>query len=269
MTTGYLFDNAAEREASQRMTALSTLHDAATFLCLSERGITAGWRCLEVGGGNGSVARWMAERVALSGHVLVTVIDPRFIAKGMEGAPANLELRRHDIVVDPLPGNAFDLTRLVLLWLPARLKVLARPIDALRPGGWLVTEDYDALLVPPTMVTAKLAAAESFARMTTALRTWMTDRQADLVWARQLYRNFRDGGLLEVGMNGAIDVRQGGSAGAAVQKANFSQVRMAAVEAGLITEDEVAEVMRNLDDPTFDYVAPTVMTAWGRRPVSP
>ena len=271
MTTSYLFDNAAEKEAGQRMAALSALHDPTTFRALERCGIAAGWRCLEVGGGNGSVARWMAERAGPSGHVLVTDIDPRFMTNGPDATPANMEVLRHDVVADGLPIDTFDLVhaRLVLLWLPSRLEVLGRLIKSLKPGGWLVLEEYDTLLVASTMVTADRAAAASFERMATALRSLQVASGADPVkWARQLYRTLRDHGLSEVGMNGLVDVRRGGSIGASLQKANFSQVRKAAIDAGLITGEIYAEVMQNLDDPTFDYVAPTMMTAWGRKPAS-
>jgi ubiquinone/menaquinone biosynthesis C-methylase UbiE len=58
MADKYLFDNAAEKEAFARMMALSALHDAATRRYIEERDIAPGWKCLEIGAGEGSVARW-------------------------------------------------------------------------------------------------------------------------------------------------------------------------------------------------------------------
>jgi len=48
-----------------------------------------------------------------------------------------MEIRRHNIVSDPLPDAAFDLihARLVLIHIPEREKVLARLVAALKPGG--------------------------------------------------------------------------------------------------------------------------------------
>ena len=79
MTTKYLFDNAAEREARARMTALAAQHNDATFRYMEKCGIALGWNCLEIGAGDGSVARWMAARVGPTGFVLATDIDPRFV----------------------------------------------------------------------------------------------------------------------------------------------------------------------------------------------
>src|SRR5262249_576342 len=70
MTTKYLFDNAAEREARARMAALAAQHNDATFRYMEKCGIALGWSCLEIGAGEGSVARWMAARVGPSGFVL-------------------------------------------------------------------------------------------------------------------------------------------------------------------------------------------------------
>jgi ubiquinone/menaquinone biosynthesis C-methylase UbiE len=125
MTTKYLFDNAAEPEARARMTALAAQHNDATFRYMEKCGIALGWNCLEIGAGDGSVARWMAARVGPPGRVLATDIDPRFVQDGSAN-PANMDVRVHDIVTDSLPEGVYDLihTRLVLVWLPARLTVL-------------------------------------------------------------------------------------------------------------------------------------------------
>jgi SAM-dependent methyltransferase len=55
-------------------------------------------------------------------------------------------VRRHDIATDPLPEATFDLvhSHLVLVHLPEREKALARMIAALKPGGWLVDEEFDS-----------------------------------------------------------------------------------------------------------------------------
>src|SRR6516164_7846787 len=103
MTTKYLFDNAAEREASARMAALAAQHNDATFRYMEKCGIALGWNCLEIGAGDGSVARWMAARVGPAGFVLATDIDPRFVLQEGSANPANMEVRVHDIVTGSFP----------------------------------------------------------------------------------------------------------------------------------------------------------------------
>ena len=90
--------------AATRFAALSTVFDGATRRYLLDRRLALGWHCLEVGGGGGSIARWLSERVGPAGRVLVTDIDTRFLEP--VNLP-NLEVLRHDITRDPLPDGAF------------------------------------------------------------------------------------------------------------------------------------------------------------------
>src|SRR5579864_2826416 len=101
----YVLDNAAP-ETARRFTGLSTVFDPGTFRILAERGVTPGWLCLEVGAGPGTVAAWLGERVGPTGYVLATDIDPRFAE---ELRRPNIEVRKRNITVDPLPEVAFDL----------------------------------------------------------------------------------------------------------------------------------------------------------------
>ena len=138
----YPFDNAAP-QAGDRFAILATLYDGVTCRHLDRFGIGAGQRCLEVGAGGGSVARFMSERVG-PGHVVATDINIDWMSGSQ---PGNVELRRHDIGVDPLPERAFDIVhaRAVLTFVPQRRSALMRMIAALKPGGWLLVEE----LVPP------------------------------------------------------------------------------------------------------------------------
>ena len=96
--TTYLLDNASEK-AVTRMDVLARIYDPTSRRVLESTGIAAGWRCLEVGGGGGSVARWMAERVGPTGSVLCTDLDTRIIERGRAHAGPNLEVIRHDIEI--------------------------------------------------------------------------------------------------------------------------------------------------------------------------
>jgi SAM-dependent methyltransferase len=271
MTTKYLFDNAAEREARARMAALAAQHNDATFRYLEKCGIALGWNCLEIGAGDGSVARWMAARVGPPGRVLATDIDPRFVMQDGSANPANMDVRVHDIVTDSLPVGVYDLihARLVLVWLPARLTVLDKLVKALRPGGWLLIEDYDTQLVPPELAAPDPTAAAKFAKMKDALLELMSRRGLAHTYARELHHRLRERGLMQVESHGAIAAFAGGSPGADLQQANFRQVHNAAIEAGLVTKAEFEEAMLLLSDPQFTDFTPTMFSAMGRKPETP
>lgn len=62
---------------SGRLRLLEVCRDPGTIGRLDRLGVSCGWRCLEVGAGHGSIARWLAERVGPTGSVLAADIDPR------------------------------------------------------------------------------------------------------------------------------------------------------------------------------------------------
>src|SRR6266536_2526389 len=118
----YIYDPTTEAER-QRLGALESVLDPGTIRVFEQIGVSKGWRCLEVGGGGGSVTRWLCERVGLDGHVLATDLNPRFLE---EIEARNLEVRRHDVVAEALDRDAFDLvhSRDVLEHIPEREAVL-------------------------------------------------------------------------------------------------------------------------------------------------
>jgi SAM-dependent methyltransferase len=140
----YLLDNRA-LDARSRFEALSALFDWVTVRHVDGIGVSAGWRCWEVGAGGPGVPRLLAERVCAAGHVLATDLDVGWMGTDL---PGNVEVRRHDVATDEPPDRGFDLvhTRLVLVHVPQRDEALRRMVAALRPGGWLLIEDFDVNL---------------------------------------------------------------------------------------------------------------------------
>ncbi|HZU77468.1 MAG TPA: methyltransferase domain-containing protein [Dehalococcoidia bacterium] len=261
MTT-YAFDNAAP-QAQTRFAALEACYDAPTQAHLHARGLGPGWHCLEIGAGSGSIARWLAHQVGSHGHVVATDIDTRWT--GDAGLP-QLEIRQHDIVSDALPVDTFDLihARLVLGHLPTRDAVLARLAAALKPGGWLVLEDFDSCL--PHCLDPLSEEERAFIKIGEALVQALHQRGADTTWPRTLPHRLRTVGLRDVGASGHLVIYHGGSPAALLQQANLDQVGDALVAAGLITAGELDLARRLLDSPAFIVNHPLMITTWGRKP---
>ena len=256
--TTYVLDNASPH-APRRFDALSELFDRGTQQHLEDRGVGPGWNCLEVGGGGGTIAKWLATRVGAMGHVLATDIDPRFLDASSE---SNLEIRRHNIVTDPLPDAAFDLihARLVLIHIPEREKVLARLVAALKPGGWIVEEEFDS----KSLTT--LRPGEVFMKTQLAMFELLDKRGVERGWGRLVFHQMRALGLRDVHAEARLSMWQGGSAGASLTRANFEQLRDPLIGDGYVTEDELEQDIARLDDPTFVTPSPIMWTTWGRRP---
>jgi SAM-dependent methyltransferase len=280
-------------EQAARYAAISELYDPTTIAHLSRRGVAPGWRCLEVGAGGGSIARWMADRVGPTGYVLATDIDRPFVDVGsqmnpaglrisaggfdeavtgrIDGGPAasrlppNLEVRRHDITSDPLPAAAFDLihTRLVLIHLPSRDEVLRRLLGALRPGGWLLIEEFDSVSVSPD---PESFADESLLATHGAMTRVLRERGVDRAYGRRLVGRLRGLGLVDVGAEARMFMLQGGSPPARLLRATFCRLREAMIDAGYVTAQEFARDLARLADPDFLMPSPALWSAWGSRP---
>jgi len=258
---GYALDNSAV-PASDRMAALSALFDAGTIRHIEERGIAPGWRCLEVGGGGGSIAEWLSERVGPAGHVLVTDINTRFLDSIKR---PNLEVRRHNVVTDPLPDGAFDLihARLVLMHLPEREAVLERLVKALKPGGWLLDEEFDVLsLHTDPDINRHEAILKSFA----ALNQVLAERGVELRFGRFLYGRLRSLGLADVGSQARLSMGAGGSVIADLARSNYQQLRDHMIAGSRVTAEEIEHDLQRLDDPESLILTPTMWSVWARRP---
>ncbi|HVC73015.1 MAG TPA: methyltransferase domain-containing protein, partial [Mycobacteriales bacterium] len=101
----YILDNAATAEY-QRLDLMSKILDPWTRGYLRALGPGPGWRCLELGSGNGSVAEWLCAEVGPAGSVTAVDVNPVLV----ELVPAqNLTVRRMDIRTEELEENSYDL----------------------------------------------------------------------------------------------------------------------------------------------------------------
>ena len=262
----YVFSNASPDE-QRRLASIEEVFDPATFRHLETIGIDDGWSCLEVGGGGGSVARWMARRVEPNGSVIATDLDTRFLD---EIDAMNMHVRVHDIVTDPLDQD-FDLihARTVLGHLPERIAVIAKLVAALRRGGWLLLEDVDI------SGGAHLAAAQQFAIPASLQPTLRGAYQAmeaigaqagfDGEFGRELPRHLIEAGLVDVDAETCSRLITGGSTRSAFYELSYRHLADAYVETGLITRGDLDVLVRSCGDPNAMMMSAPVVSAWGRR----
>lgn len=254
----------ADVQAGARMDILARLYDGTTRRVLDSTGLTAGWRCLEVGGGGGSVARWLAGRVGSMGSVLCTDIDTRIIERGRAIAPPNLEVVKHDIARDPLPAESFDLAhaRLVLIHVLERESAIERMLQALKPGGWLVIEDFDSASI---RADAGINQFETPLPTNEAVRRYLT-RNQDGYYARRLHGRFRSLGLEQVAAEGRTVMFDGNNGGADLMRVNFEQIGGDLIAAGLISRRELDADLASLGEEDFAIPSPIMWSVIGRKP---
>jgi SAM-dependent methyltransferase len=261
----YLLDNAWEQQR-QRLADLEGWFDPGTIRHLTALGVTAGWRCLEVGGGGGSIARWLCQHVGPTGHVVATDLDTRFLAALND---PNLDVRQHDITRDPLPERTFDLihSRFVLEHLPDRDRATAlrRMVASLAPGGWLLIEETDsASWLPAPEVSAEVATL--FTRWTHAFIALCTSTGVDPYAGRRGLGELCALRLSEVDAEGRVYMVRGGTSQAHVWLLTAEQVRPRLVASGYLSDDEMTRILSLFADPSFTWMEGLVMATWGRKP---
>ncbi len=257
---GYLFDNANEAAAT-RFGGLQGLWDEHTVQQLLATGVNDGWSCWEVGAGGGSIARWLAERVGSTGSVLATDLDLRWIPAS---SLSSLTIARHDVAHDPIPFDTYDLVhaRLVLVHVPDRERVLADLAQSLRPGGWLVVEDFDAVLQDAWQ--PQTADDALFRRVHRATQELLVRRGADIHYARRLPQLMRAVGLEQISIEARFVLGAAARPGVDAIRANFVQTRAELTAAELVTAAEVDRALDLLDDAEFPVV-PLMVSARGQR----
>jgi SAM-dependent methyltransferase len=261
-TDSYLLDNRAP-DAGSRFAALSALFDGVTERHVDGIGVTAGWRCWEVGAGGPGVPRLLAERAGPTGHVLATDLDVGWMSTGL---PGNVEVRRHDVATDEPPEPGFDLVhaRLVLVHVPQRDEALRRMVAALRPGGWLLIEDFDVNLQPLACVDARQEAEHRANRVRAGFRELLAQRGVDLAYGRTLPRLLRAAGLTDVAADAFTPVAL--PAATTLEIANVRQVEAALISHARVSAGEVDAHLRAVAAGQLDIATPPLVSAWGRRP---
>lgn len=256
----YLFAHSWEQER-RRLELLEEIFDPITREQLKRIPLPPGAQCLDFGAGAGSVARWLCERVGPEGRVVATDLDTGFLEKLTE---ENLEVRRHDILADALEEKTFDLihSRLVLDFFPERQnEVVGRLVAALRPGGWLVLEDFD---------WSTLTGVSPGPRRDLVLRVHETLRLVFPTGTPELGRGlpltFRAAGLTEVGADGRVHVGLSGTPATAWWQLTVLALRPRLVELGLLSEAEMDEYLQAIDEEGLSFLLPVMVTTRGRRP---
>jgi SAM-dependent methyltransferase len=262
-TPGYAYDN-ADPEAVDRHVYLSAMMDPYTFARLSTVGDLTGRRCLEVGAGGGSVARWLADQVGPTGEVVATDLNTSHLDES-----DGYRVLRHNLVTEPAPEGEWDVihARMVLLHIPEREDILARLAGALAPGGALMVEDWatefntGVVLNAPTPEDAQL-----FQDYQDTMHKILMGRGNDRTWAGRVHSLMLKAGLSDV--NTGIESRswRGGEPGALLAIANVAQTRQQFIDAGF-DEDRIARLLALVKNPLFVVRGHFMYSHIGRKPV--
>jgi SAM-dependent methyltransferase len=257
----YLMSN-VHPETAARFDGLERILDPISIGHLTRVGVKPGARCLEIGTGGGSIARWLASRVGPQGHVVAVDLDTRWFE---HDGSVQLEVRQLDVVAGPIPEGPWDLIheRLVLQHVPARLDVLDELVARLAPGGWLVVEDFDTGEVRTTDRSGP--DHELIVRMATAFNRLLAERGGANNFAADAWRHLRQRGLVDTGASGHVVFDAGGNGYTQVTAANVRQVYDGFLGLG-VAAAEISRFLELLNAPDTIIGTPVLITAWGRHP---
>ena len=263
-TMSYVHAGAGFASELRRLRLLEARYDAGTVRRIKAVcGSLDGARCLEVGAGAGSTARWLAGQVGRHGRVVATDIDCRFL-RGL-GTP-NLEVRQHDIEVDNVEEASYDLVhcRAVLLHLSDPGRALGRMAAALRPGGVLLVEDAD--FVSLVAALPQHALAPGFDRTMNRVTAFLASQGCMDPWfGRRLPGLVDDLGLGRGAFETTVARRGGGSPEARLLEQSTARVYEPMISVGLLTGADVDTLRRATADPSFMFFDAVSVAAWGRR----
>ena len=258
-----LLDNALD-QAGERLAAGAEWLDPWTVSRLELLGVASGWSCLEVGAGNGSIADWLCQRVGPTGRVLATDIDPRFVDQLRR---ENLKVRAHDIRTDEFAAGAFDVVhaRLLLSHLPDPDAALAKLVTAVRPGGWLLVEDFDHLTCGRVDPAETPERTRVYQALWSADLRFMSQHGVKLDLGRQLFRMVRMHAFTNVTAEAFASVSPGGSAYGRFLYLGWLPFREAYGSMG-VTRADMNQFLQLLLDPEFVMLSHLLISVSAQRP---
>ncbi|MEU3860051.1 class I SAM-dependent methyltransferase [Streptomyces sp. NPDC028722] len=241
-----------------RIDAAALVYDPVTTRRLRALGAGPGSRCLDVGAGTGTVARWLLEEARVD-EVVALDRDT-----GQLDVAANPRLRvvTGDLTDESLRLGGFDLihARFVLMHLPQRRGLVTRLVRWLAPGGRLLLGD--ALEVPNALDTSS-AYRRTMDALWLALRSTIgTDTSAVPAYPHFL----REEGLQHVAAELFVPPLVAGGPLARFWSETWSRMRPALEETGLVDAAVIDEALAYLASPRLAELGPGMVMAWGQRP---
>ncbi|UCC16288.1 MAG: class I SAM-dependent methyltransferase [Dehalococcoidales bacterium] len=257
----------ADRE---RLSPLEQTYDPASIRHLEMLGVTSGWKCLDVGAGFGSITTWLSERVAPDGKVVATDIRPELHRQSAD----IIEIREHDILKDELEKDYYDLVhcRSLLQHLSKPDTALSKMADAVKPGGWLLIEEFDNFTTPS--FDTRNESADSFYKSVHRLGQIAVKGgiSVDFEFGRKTLPLIERLGFTETGGEGTMPFSQGGDPWAkSVYASNKAGIELFA---DLFSQEDIKEMKElhektgvYLEDPSFHFISMPLFSAWGRKPI--
>jgi SAM-dependent methyltransferase len=242
----------------QRLRLMSALLDPVELVHINRLGVGSGWRCLELGCGNGSIAQALAGLVSPSGHVVASDIDLRYLA---ELRTSCLEVRQIDITHDPIEDNFYDfvVARALLHHVTPARNALVRMISALKPGGAILS-------IEPDMLPCTVTEPDAVRKFWQGWLQWSVEARIDYSIGRKIPAWLDSCGLQNVVGEGYTAQFNGGSHWATYWLETIRELAPSLLNSGHVTEETLEAFRAYYQDPHYWTSVITFMANWGRKP---
>ena len=258
----YVFHRVEDRRELERLRMIELVFDPASRRRILATGLQAGWRCLEVGPGAGSIMTWMGEAAGLTGQVLAVDLDPKFLS---EAERPNVSVMRADIRTAQLPPRSFDVVhaRYVLIHLSDYEVALTKMFDSLKPGGWLVLEEPD--FSASRGITGNEQELVSIRKVNQAIEQMYATLKMDYALGLKLPALLQQRGLQHLTVENDAPLCAGGSGMATVMKMSAEQLREKYLATGVVDQSDLERYCRFADDPNTRAIYYATIAVSGRK----
>ena len=261
--SNYVWSEGNKEVEFRRLEFLAKSYDPTSIRRLEALPVRAGWNCLEVGAGSGSMARWLCERVGPDGRVLAIDLETRYL--DALDIP-NLAVRRLDIATETAEPASFDFvhTRAVLVHIPEYKQAVRNMVSALKPGGWLLLEEPD--VVSLASAAHDPADTDAMARTIDAIVQVHLAAGADPYLGKRLPTIFGELDLTDIAVEGSALVSRGDSAHARCLALSVTKIQDKLAATGRVSKPEVERFLALMDDPDHWFMDCVLVGACARKP---
>ncbi len=204
--------------------------------------VKSGARTLEVGCGNGSISAWLAREVAPDGRAVAVDLDLSLVDVHLP----NLELRKEDIMAQPVEPGGFDLVtaRAVLHHVADAERAMANLVTSLRPGGAIV-------LIEPDFLPVTIAEPPEVRAFWNGWLAWSRDRGIDYQIGRTLAPRLAALGIEKIGGTAETAIYNGTSLWADYWTQTIRELRRDLTSSGKLNNALIDTLLGYCADPAW------------------
>ena len=258
--SSYIFRDTQFQSELERLQALEKVSDPVSQRQILATGLTAGWKCLEVGAGAGSIMRWMSEKVGPSGKVTAIDVDTRFVEKT---SLSNVEVIKADI--NQVTLTDFDLihARHILIHLKDYPDTIAKMLSMLKLGGWLVLEEPD--FSATRFISGSQEERQAVNKVNQAICQMFTNQGKDYALGIHLPELLQQS-LQQLQVNNDVPISSGGSDVATIMKLSALQLSEKYKATGIVIDEDIQTYCQFAENPNCWAIFLATVGVRGQKP---